>query len=156
MTKAKIYLAFAAVLALGAPLAVVSQQPAAAQTAARLNPNTATPAQLAQVKGLTPALVTSIQQNRPFASTAAFNAHLTSGGLTAEQTAVVYPQLFVPIKLNSSTAEEIALIPGMTRRMVREFLEYRPYENMEEFNREIGKYVDAAEVARLRSYVTLN
>jgi hypothetical protein len=31
----------------------------------------------------------------------------------------------------------------------------RPYATIEVFNREIGKYVNAAEVARLRSYVTL-
>ena len=47
------------------------------------------------------------------------------------------------------------LIPGMTDRMVGEFLEYRPYEDMAEFDREIGKYVDAAEVARFRPYETL-
>ena len=40
-------------------------------------------------------------------------------------------------------------------RMVGEFLEYRPYEDMAEFDREIGKYVDEAEVARFRRYVTL-
>ena len=44
---------------------------------------------------------------------------------------------------------------GMTDKMVGEFLEYRPYEDMAEFDREIGKYVDAAEVARFRTYVTL-
>jgi len=47
------------------------------------------------------------------------------------------------------------LIPGMSGRMVGEFLEYRPYKDMNEFDREIGKYVDEAEVARFRSYVTL-
>ena len=46
-------------------------------------------------------------------------------------------------------------IPGMTSRMVHEFEEYRPYTSMEQFRREIGKYVDAKEVARLESYVTL-
>jgi hypothetical protein len=40
--------------------------------------------------------------------------------------------------------------------MVHEFEEYQPYENIEEFRREIGKYVDADEVARLESYVTLD
>ena len=43
----------------------------------------------------------------------------------------------------------------MTNRMVHEFEEYRPYTRMEQFRREIGKYVDANEVARLESYVTL-
>src|SRR5688500_18466974 len=101
MSKANIVMAIAAALALGTPLAAVTAQPAAAQAAARLNPNTATAAQLTGVQGLTLALVASIQQKRPFATAAAFNAHLTSGGLTAEQAQAVYPQLFVPIKLNS-------------------------------------------------------
>jgi hypothetical protein len=40
--------------------------------------------------------------------------------------------------------------------MLREFKEYRPYKTMEQFRREIGKYVDEKEVARLERYVTLN
>jgi DNA uptake protein ComE-like DNA-binding protein len=80
---------------------------------------------------------------------------VVSAKLTAEQAAQLYPQLFVHINLNTASREDIALIPGMTPRMIREFLEYRPYKDMEQFNREIGKYVDQAEVARLASYVTL-
>ena len=63
--------------------------------------------------------------------------------------------MFIPINLNTASDEEIALIPGMSRRMVHEFEEYRPYSDICVFNKEIGKYVDEAEVARLRSYVTL-
>ncbi len=44
----------------------------------------------------------------------------------------------------------------MTSKMVHEFEEYRPYSSMEQFRREIGKYVDDDEVARLESYVTLD
>ena len=40
--------------------------------------------------------------------------------------------------------------------MLREFKEYRPYEGLEQFRREIGKYVSEAEVARFEHYVTLN
>ena len=47
-------------------------------------------------------------------------------------------------------------IPGMSKKMAHEFEEYRPYKDMEQFRREIGKYVDEDEVARLESYVTLN
>jgi hypothetical protein len=43
----------------------------------------------------------------------------------------------------------------MTDKMEHEFEEYRPYADMNEFDREIGKYVDEAEVARFRNYVTL-
>ena len=64
-------------------------------------------------------------------------------------------RVFVPVNLNEATEEQIRLIPGMTDKMVHEFEEYRPYEDMAEFDREIGKYVDEEEVARLRTYVTL-
>ena len=37
----------------------------------------------------------------------------------------------------------------------REFEEYRPYTNIEQFRREMGKYWDAAEVARLEQYVRI-
>ena len=39
--------------------------------------------------------------------------------------------------------------------MVREFLEYRPYQSMEQFRREIGKYVDDDEVSRYERYMTI-
>ena len=48
--------------------------------------------------------------------------------------------------------EAIMLIPGMSGRMVHEFEEYRPYTSLEQFRREIGKYVDEEEVARLEQY----
>lgn len=127
---------------------------ARAQAAARLNPNTATAQQLAGVKGLTPALSAAILAKRPYKSMTAFDAVVRTV-LSAEQAQAVYVQLFVPINLNTATAEDIALTPGMTRRMVREFLEYRPYSSMAQFDKEIGKYVDPTELARLRSYVTL-
>ena len=47
-------------------------------------------------------------------------------------------------------------IPGMSSRLVHEFEEYRPFTSMEQFRREIGKYVDEDEVARLESYVILD
>ena len=40
--------------------------------------------------------------------------------------------------------------------MLREFKEYRPYKQIEQFRREIGKYVNKEEVARFERYVTLN
>ena len=52
-------------------------------------------------------------------------------------------------------AFEILLIPGVGDRMAHEFEEYRPYDGIERFRREIGKYVDANEVARLEQYVTI-
>jgi len=63
--------------------------------------------------------------------------------------------VFVPIDLNNATEAEIKAIPGVGDKMAHEFEEYRPYKNMEQFRREIGKYVDEKEVARLERYVQL-
>ena len=37
--------------------------------------------------------------------------------------------------------------------MTREFLEYRPYTSIQQFRREIGKYVGDAQVAEYEKYV---
>lgn len=61
----------------------------------------------------------------------------------------------VPININTATDKEILAIPGMGPKMLREFKEYRPYTSIEQFRREIGKYVDKAEVARLEQYIVI-
>lgn len=141
-------------LVLIAAAAIAAGPPTLSQEIPRLDPNTATAEELAGVPGLGPTLAAAIQRQRPFASIVEFDA-LVRQTLSEDQAESLYERLFVPVHLNTGTPEQIALIPGMTRRMAHEFLEYRPYAGIETFNREIGKYVDAAEVARLRSYVTL-
>ncbi|MDP9200401.1 MAG: helix-hairpin-helix domain-containing protein [Gemmatimonadota bacterium] len=61
----------------------------------------------------------------------------------------------VPININTATDAEILRIPGVGQRMLREFKEYRPYTSIEQFRREIGKYVDKAEVTRLEKYIVI-
>lgn len=63
--------------------------------------------------------------------------------------------VFVPMDLNSASGEDLRTIPGVGDRMAHELEEYRPYVNMVQFRREIGKYVDDAEVARLERYFVL-
>jgi DNA uptake protein ComE-like DNA-binding protein len=127
---------------------------AQAQEPSRLNANAATAEQLKGVEGLTPAQAATILSKRPFADTGAYDAAVGTG-LSAEQKSALYARLFVPIDLNKAPRAQIMLIPGITRKMAHEFEEYRPYKSLDQFNKEIGKYVDAAEVARLRSYVEL-
>ena len=57
------------------------------------------------------------------------------------------------LNLNKASAEEFKTIPGMTDRMVREFDEYRPYASIQQFRREIGKYVSEDIVAGYEQYV---
>jgi len=120
-----------------------------------INPNTATEAQLAKVPGLTPAIAAEIAKRRPLKSITDVTAILKQQGLTQEQITDVYRKVFIPINLNTATDEEILSIPGIGKRMLHEFKEYRPYNAIEQFRREIGKYVDKQEVARLEKYVTL-
>lgn len=49
----------------------------------------------------------------------------------------------------------VAAGPSRTPRVLREFKEYRPYPNIEKFRREMGKYWNEKEVARLERYVTV-
>ena len=86
------------------------------------------------------------------ANTAALGAAI-GDALTDEQKTKLYTQMFVPINLNTASREEIMLVPGMSSKMAHEFEEYRPYTSLRQFRREIGKYVDEAEVARLEQYV---
>ncbi|WP_338241973.1 hypothetical protein [Aurantiacibacter hainanensis] len=126
----------------------------AATSTAVLDASTATTEELVAIEGVTPELADAIVAGQPYGSVVDLNAVLIET-LSEEEAATVLESVFVPINLNSASNEEIELVPGMTDRMVGEFLEYRPYEDMAEFDREIGKYVDEEEVARFRQYVTL-
>ena len=97
----------------------------------------------------------SIVAARPFATIGDLNT-LLSATMGEDDLESLYGKLFVPINLNTASREDILLIPGVGRMMAHEFEEYRPYSSMEQFRREIGKYVDEDEVARLEMYVTLD
>ncbi len=57
------------------------------------------------------------------------------------------------LNLNTATGDEFRTIPGVGDRMVHEFEEYRPYASIQQFRREIGKYVDEAQVAAYEQYL---
>ena len=115
-------------------------------------PNVADEKELMKLPHLNPALVKGILERRPFANMVELNKFL-SQTLDNKQLSELYARMFLPLNLNTATREEIMLIPGMGNRMVREFLEYRPYTAIAQFRKEIGKYVDDKEVARLEQYV---
>lgn len=128
--------------------------PGAVANGALLDPDVATREQLLTIPGIDAALADSLIAKRPFADMRAVDRVLAVR-LTEPQRDTVYVRLFKPIALNTATKEEIELIPGVGARMRHEFEEYRPYRSIAQFRREIGKYVDSTEVARLERYVTL-
>ena len=115
--------------------------------------NTIAEAQLAALPHMNAARAKALVAARPFGSAIALDAFLDTQGLTPAQRKELYGRLFVQLNLNSATKEEIMLIPGMGARMLHEFEEYRPYRSLAVFQKEIAKYVDAKELARLEEYV---
>ncbi len=116
-----------------------------------VNPNLATEQELAALPHLTSEQVQSVLDGRPFLTIADLDAQL--GSLTDEQRDALYRAMFIPLNLNSASKGEILMVPGVGNRMLHEFEEYRPYQALAQFQREMGKYVDDAEVARLSGYV---
>lgn len=116
-----------------------------------VNPNLATQQELTALPHLTAEQVQDIMDGRPFLTMTDLDARLTS--LTDEQRDTLYRAMFIPLNLNSASQAEILLVPGVGNRMLHEFEEYRPYQALAQFQREMGKYVDDAEVARLSGYV---
>jgi DNA uptake protein ComE-like DNA-binding protein len=114
--------------------------------------NAATDKELAALPHLGPSLVKGIIDRRPFSSISELDAYL-SPTLSRSQLTELYGRLFVHLNLNTATREQILLIPNAGARMAREFLEYRPYKALAQFHREIGKYVNEKELARLEQYV---
>ena len=136
-------------------LALLLAAPAAAQVGKSLgvvDANSATVIELAKMPGMTPAIARALVTARPFDSITALNTFLLGQKLTQEQANALDRHMFVHVNLNTATAEEIMLIPGAGKRMAHEFEEYRPWRSYAQFEKEIGKYVDQKEVARLAQY----
>jgi DNA uptake protein ComE-like DNA-binding protein len=124
-------------------------------TDAFIDPDAATREQLLTIPSMNATTADAIVAGRPYQNMTALDRVLSRANLSEQQRDTIYTRLWKPIDLNTASAEEILLIPGVGPRMRHEFEEYRPYRSMEQFRREIGKYVDEREVARLERYVTI-
>lgn len=119
-----------------------------------INLNKTTRAEILLVPGVGDKMAGEFEEYRPYAALAVFKREMGKY-VDDEEVARLSQYVFVPINLNDATDEAILSIPGMGRRMLREFKEYRPYVAIEQFRREMGKYVDEKEVARLERYVVI-
>ena len=112
-------------------------------------------AELLLIPGVGPRMAHEFEEYRPYAGgLPAFRREIRKY-VDSTEVARLEQYVFIPIDLNTASDSVILSIPGMGRRMLREFKEYRPYHDIERFRREIGKYVPANEVARLERYVTI-
>ena len=119
-----------------------------------INLNTASREEILLIPGVGPRMAHEFEEYRPYVAMAQFRREIGKY-VDDDEVERLATYVFVPVNLNEATDEAILAIPGVGNRMLHEFKEYRPYVNIEQFRREIGKYVDDQELARLERFVTL-
>jgi hypothetical protein len=159
LSKSKNTLSLLAMIALlGAHGGAAAAEPESPDfpTAELVNPNKASIDDLASVPGMNPAAASAIIDGRPFKTQSKMDAAI-GDKLDDEGRKTVYAHLFIKVGLNSGAEADYKLIPSTMSagKLAHEFEEYRPYESLEQFSREMSKYVSDAEVAYLARFVTL-
>ena len=80
------------------------------------------------------------------------NASANTTGATTNQSSNTAGK--AKLNVNTASANDLlTTIPGMGNKMVHEFEEYRPYRSIQQFRKEIGKYVNAEQVAEYEKYI---
>jgi len=128
--------------------------PAPAPGSGLLDPNLATAAALNAVPGMSDSVTLAVIAGRPYASMPGLDRVLARH-MSAEWRDSVYTRVWLPLDLNTASSEEILLIPGVDIRLRHELEEYRPYDGIEEFRREIGEQIGPEKTARLERYIVL-
>ena len=119
-----------------------------------INLNTGTRDEFLLIPGAGSRMSREFPEYRPWKNWAQFDKEI--GKYVGQQeTDRLKQYVFIPINLNTANDEDLLTIPGAGPRMVREFKEYRPWKSKEQFDKEIGKYVDPKETARFWRYVVI-
>ena len=118
------------------------------------NLNTTEEKDFKMIPGVGDKMAHEFEEYRPYTSILQFKREI--GKYVDEQEVARYlDYVFVPVELNTSSEDDIKALPGIGKKMTHEFLEYRPYKNLAQFRKEIGKYVDDKELTRLERLVYL-
>jgi DNA uptake protein ComE-like DNA-binding protein len=120
----------------------------------QLNLNSATREEILQIPGSGNRWAREFLEYRPYKSLAVFHREMSKYAKEDEVNRLEQ-YVFVPLDLNTATDSAFMTIPGVGKKMAYEFQEYRPWKSIEQFRREIGKYVKPPEVARLERYVAI-
>ena len=119
-----------------------------------VNLNTGTRDEILLIPGAGTRMAHEFAEYRPWRTWGQFDKEI-SKYVGQSETDRLKQYVFIPVNLNTASDADILSIPGAGSRMVREFKEYRPWKTKGQFEKEIGKYVDAKEVARLWRYVVI-
>lgn len=99
---------------------------------------------------------TTNNNNTATSNAPAANANQPNGNTTAANANANAGQTASKAKLNLNTASAndfLANVPGIGNKMVHEFEEYRPYKSLQQFRREMGKYVKPEQIAEYEKHV---
>ncbi|HEY5884452.1 MAG TPA: hypothetical protein VIT88_07175 [Pyrinomonadaceae bacterium] len=84
-------------------------------------------------------------------------ANVSNTNTAASPAATTTPSTNAPtakLNINTATGEDfLRVMPDLGKRMVHEFEEYRPYKSIQQFRKEIGKYVDQNKVAEYERFI---
>ena len=119
-----------------------------------LNLNSASKEEILMIPGVGNRMLREFEEYRPYKTLSQFHREIGKY-VKEDELARLEGYVFVPMDINTASDADLMTIPGLGARMLREFKEYRPYKDAAQFRREIGKYVNAKEVARLERYVVL-
>ena len=118
------------------------------------NLNTTEEKDFKMIPGVGDKMAHEFEEYRPYTSISQFKREIGKY-VDEEEVARYLDYVFVPVELNTSSEDDIKALPGIGKKMTHEFLEYRPYKNLAQFRKEIGKYVDDKELTRLERLVYL-
>jgi DNA uptake protein ComE-like DNA-binding protein len=124
------------------------------QMCIQMNLNKVSEKSLLLIPNLGPKMAHEIEEYRPYVSFKQFRKEIGKY-VSKKEVARLEQYFFIPINLNKATDEQILSIPGVGKKLLHEFKEYRPYRSIKQFSKEIGKYVNQNEIKRLERYVTL-
>lgn len=121
--------------------------------------NRGSDAEFLLIPGVDAKKVTTLKSQRPWSSFEQFQTAVAKATSVAEATRLEQ-YVFIPVELNTFTdpiMDTFASIGVGTRQWKREFAEYRPWTSMEQFDREISKYLRSRpnELKRLARYVMI-
>ena len=118
------------------------------------NLNTTAEADFKMIPGVGKKMAHEFEEYRPYISVKQFKKEIGKY-VDDEEVERYLNYVFVPVELNTASEEDIKALPGVGKKMTHEFEEYRPYVNLAQSRKEIGKYVDDNELKRLERFVYL-
>ena len=126
-------------------------------SATLIDPNTASLEELSVISGLSADKAQAIIDNRPFATPTEMHIAIGGDDMSPEELFTIYSAVFVKVNLNSGANQDFQLVPTTlsARKLAHEFEEYRPYQTMNDFSREMKKYVSPKEVVFLQRFVEI-